>query len=290
MRGFFRSRSFKALVAAVVVLCAVIVYSLALNSNGFSAGTSSMVGLFTTPMQWLVSLGGESLESLTANAREVEALQDQLAEMQKELDRKNQELSDYYTIKKENDDLKNYLGLKEQNTDWEFVNATVVARDTSDLFYGMTINKGSLAGVQPGDPVITSSGLVGRVTKVSTTYAKVESIYHPEVSVSVLDVRTEEIGVLTGDKQYADRGLMQMKYLDTKTLVAEGDLVVTTGMGGVFPANVVIGSVKELTTSDIDISRIAVIRPAADIMETTSVMVITSFTGQGETMDQVTGK
>lgn len=287
MKGFFRSRSFKVLTAAAVVMCAAIIYTSVLSGGGLSSGTSSLVGLFTTPMQWLVSLGGESLGSLTANAKEVKELQKELDELQKELDKKNQELSDYYTVKKQNDELKEYLGLREQHTDWEFVDATVVARDTNELFYGLTINKGSLAGIQPGDPVITSSGLVGRVSKVSTTYAKVETLYHPEVSVSVLDVRTEEIGILTGDKKYADRGLIQMKYLDTKTAVAADDLIVTTGMGGVYPADLVIGTVKEVITSDIDISKIAVIRPAAAIKNTTSVMVITSFTGQGETMEDV---
>jgi rod shape-determining protein MreC len=79
-----------------------------------------------------------------------------------------------------------------------------------------------------------------------------------------------------------------MKHLDTRTTVTEGDLIVTTGLGGVFPANVVVGTVERLTDSDIDVSKVAWVRPAVDLQTVTSVMILTDFMGQGETMDGVT--
>lgn len=287
MKEFFRSRGFKLLATASIVLCAAMIYTAALGSGGMSSVTSSLVGLITTPMQWLSTVGSQSLNDLTANAKEVQAMQEKLNALQNELDEKNEQLSDYYELQRQNEELRKYLDLRDEHSDWTFVDAAVVGRDTNELFYGFTINKGSLAGIHAGDPVITASGLVGRVEKVSTTYAKVTTIFHPEVSVSVLEPRTGEIGVLSGDKLYADSGLVQMKFLDAKTELRAGDLIIASGMGGVYPQKLIIGTVQEVVGSRIDVSKTAIVRPAADIQNTTAVMVITSFTGKGETMDNL---
>ncbi len=285
MKSFFRSRGFRLLAAAAALLCAAMIYTAALGKGGLASATSSFVGLFTTPMQWLASIGGERLDSLTADARKVREMQEQLDELRQQLDQRNQQLADYYNIKKENDDLKSYLDIKDAHADWQFQPAVIVGRDTNELFSGFTINKGAASGIHAGDPVITDSGLVGRVAKVGTTYAKVETIYHPDVQVSTISSRTEEIGVLVGDKVYADQNLVQMEYLDPKTAIAPGDLIVTSGKGGVYPQQIIIGTVQEVIQSKVDVSLTALVRPAVDLDRITSVMVITSFTGQGETMD-----
>lgn len=289
MKSFFHSRGFRLLAAAVALLCAAMIYTAALGEGGLSSATSSVVGLFTTPMQWLASIGGERLSNLTADVRKVQEMEQEIDELRRELDERNRQLSDYYEIKKQNDDLKEYLDIKDVHQDWAFVPATIVGRDTNELFSGFTVNKGAVSGVRAGDPVITESGLVGRVSKVGTTYAKVETIYHPDVQVSVISSRTEEIGVLCGDKIYADQNLVQMQYLNPKTSVQAGDLIVTSGKGGVYPQKIVIGTVQQVIQSRTDISLTALVRPAVDLDSITSVMIITSFTGQGETMESLDG-
>lgn len=289
MKSFFHSRGFRLLAAAAALLCAAMIYTAALGEGGLSSATSSVVGLFTTPMQWLASIGGERLSNLTADVRKVQEMEQEIDELRRELDERNRQLSDYYEIKKQNDDLKEYLDIKDVHQDWAFVPATIVGRDTNELFSGFTVNKGAVSGVRAGDPVITESGLVGRVSKVGTTYAKVETIYHPDVQVSVISSRTEEIGVLCGDKIYADQNLVQMQYLNPKTSVQAGDLIVTSGKGGVYPQKIIIGTVQQVIQSRTDISLTALVRPAVDLDSITSVMIITSFTGQGETMESLDG-
>lgn len=289
MKSFFHSRGFRLLAAAAALLCAAMIYTAALGEGGLSSATSSVVGLFTTPMQWLASIGGERLSNLTADVRKVQEMEQEIDELRRELDERNRQLSDYYEIKKQNDDLKEYLDIKDVHQDWTFVPATIVGRDTNELFSGFTVNKGAVSGVRAGDPVITESGLVGRVSKVGTTYAKVETIYHPDVQVSVISSRTEEIGVLCGDKIYADQNLVQMQYLNPKTSVQAGDLIVTSGKGGVYPQKIIIGTVQQVIQSRTDISLTALVRPAVDLDSITSVMIITSFTGQGETMESLDG-
>lgn len=288
MRRLHRGRSRKALVAVAVMLCVVAMYTAWMGHNGHSNGLSNVMGIVATPLQQLVTWGQNRLDGLVLGPGEAAALEKQVTELQEELNRKNKELADYYTVKRENEMLRAYLELKQLHDDWKMVEATVIGQDSSDPFGGIVLNKGSIAGVQPGDPVITDGGLVGRVVRVSATYAKVMLLTHPELGISAQAPRTGETGIVTGDKRMGDQQLVQMKHLDTRTLVAVGDLVITTGLGGVFPAGVIVGTVERMTDSDVDVSKVALVRPAVDLRTVTSVMILTDFMGQGETMDGVT--
>ncbi len=287
MKDFFRTRGFKMLIVAVIVLLGAIGYTASIG--GFSSITSSIIGLFSTPMQDLAGEGGDKVQDVIDqnDPRTLQELRDQIAELEKQVAEKNTQLVDYYSIKKENEQLKKYLDLKDLNPDWEFVSASVVGRDPNEEFYGFTINKGTLAGVQAGDPVITESGLVGRVIKVGATYAKVATIFSPEVRVAAISAQTGDTGILVGDKKMADQNLVQLTALDPKATVQQGELIVTSGMGGVFPANIVIGTVQSVATGTLDISLTAVLDPASEIQSVKDVFVITSFLGQGETMDSL---
>lgn len=287
MKDFFRTRGFKMLVVAVVILLVAVGYTASIG--GFSSLTSSIVGLFATPMQDLAGEGGDKVQdAIDQNDPEtLQELRDKIDELEKQLAEKNTQLVDYYTVKKENEQLKKYLDLKDLNPDWEFVSASVVGRDPNEEFYGFTINKGSLAGVEPGDPVITESGLVGRVSKVGATYSKVETIFDPDVQVAAISAKTGDTGILTGDKKLADQNLVQLTSLDPKAAVQQGELIVTSGLGGVFPSGIVIGTVQSISTGSIDISLTAVLEPASEIQSVKEVFVITSFLGQGETMDSL---
>lgn len=289
MKEFFHTKGFKMLVVAVVVLLGAIDYTASIG--GFSSLTSSIVGLFSTPMQDIAGEGGDKVQDAIDrnDPRTLQELRDRIGELEKQLAEKNTQLVDYYSIKKENEQLKKYLDLKDLNPDWEFVSASVAGRDPNEEFYGFTINKGSLAGVQAGDPVITESGLVGRVTKVGATYAKVATIFNPDVQVAAISAKTGDTGILTGDKKLADQNLVQLTSLDPKAAAQKGELIVTSGMGGVFPANIVIGTVQSIGTGSLDISLTAVLQPASAIQNVKDVFVITSFLGQGETMNSLNG-
>lgn len=286
MRDFFRTRGFKMLVVAVVVLLCAVGYTASLG--GLSSLTSSIVGLFTTPMQ---QLAGEGADAINPDDGEtMQSLREKNEQLMKELAEKNTQLVDYYTVKKENEQLKKYLDLKDQNPDWQFVSATVVGHDPNEQFYGFTINKGSIAGVKAGDPVITENGLVGKVVRVGATYAKVATIFSPQVNAAAIGAESGDSGILTGDKELADQNLVQMTSIDPKAALQTGELVVTSGMGGIFPANIVIGTVERIGTGAQDISLTAVLRPASEIQSVKNVFVITSFLGQGETMDSLEGE
>ena len=130
------------------------------------------------------------------------------------------------------------------------------------------------------DPVITESGLVGIVSEVGITHAKVLTILDATVNIGVVDAQTREIGVSGGDLNLADDGLLRVDYLPRDSKAQAGDIVSTTGVGGIYPRGIVVGIIKELLPDSKGLSLYAVTEPPVDIRDVENVLVITSFAGQ----------
>ncbi len=277
MREFFRSRSFKILAAVVLILLGVVLYTASVG-NTF---TASLFGLVSTPMQQISQSGVEAAQGVVGG-KSADQLKAENEQLRKELDDRNQKLVDHYKIKAENEQFRQYLELKKDNTDFKFTEATRIVNSPEEYFYGFTIDKGSLQGVAAGDPVITASGLVGYVTEVGATYARVKTILDASISVGAHDVRTRDGGVVSGTLELSDQGLTKMRYISNQHQMQVDDLVITSGLGGIYPYGLVIGKIKEIKPEEHSISLYALIEPVVDIQKVTDVFVITEFEGQGE--------
>lgn len=108
----------------------------------------------------------------------------------------------------------------------------MVARDPDDRFYSFTIDRGSLSGIEPLDPVVTADGLVGVVREVGVNYSKVVTILDVWIDVGARDVRTRDIGIVTGSVDLAADGKCRLNYLPRESGAAPGDIVVTSGHRG----------------------------------------------------------
>ena len=170
--------------------------------------------------------------------------------------------------------------LEETNPDYDFEPATVIGRDSTNRFYSFTIDKGSIHGVEPADPVITADGLVGIVWEVGLTYSHVSTILDISVEVGVYDISTRDSGIVTGDISLSASELCKLKFLPKESGIASGNLIVTSGIGGVFPKDLPVGNVKSIEVDSSGLSLTAVISPSADIENVTDVLVIKSFNGQ----------
>ena len=178
--------------------------------------------------------------------------------------------------------LREYLEIKEEHSDFSFASASVIGRDTAERFYSFTIDAGSEAGIEKFDPVITSDGLVGLVSEVGKNYAKVLTILDTTIEVGAYDIRTRDIGTTSGDITLARNGQLRLNMLPKDCTVSQGDLIYTTGYGGLYPKDLAIGEVTEIHTDSSGMSMYAVIDPLSDIETVKDVLVITSFEGQGE--------
>lgn len=281
MKDYFHSNGFKVLIAVIFIMFGLMLYTASVNSSIFS----NLLGFLSTPMQKVSTVVTNNATVTTQNAtRSADTLEAENAALKKEINELRNQLIDYYQIKKENEQQKSYLELKKDNPDFQFVSASVVGRDPNELFYGFTVDKGSLSNIKVNDPVITDAGLVGYVSSVSSTFCKVTTILSPDTGVGAIDPVCGDTGVVSSNKKLADQGLAKMGFLSAGTKVQAGDIIITSGLGGIYPKKLPIGKVKEVKNEDVDVSLYAVIEPFVDVKTVHDVFIITHFEGQGEIM------
>lgn len=276
MRDFFESKAFKILLGIAVFLAGMMAYAGA--NNRLSAAPQEMLGVVLQPFQWVtaqVSAGAGALWEKYTSFDEVQAENEALREENKalkdqmvEFDRMQAELRAYQSLEE----------IQQDNPTTVYESAFVIGRDTLDSFGGFTINKGTLAGIQKGDTVVSDEGyLVGVVREADAASCKVMTVLHPSFAAAAVVSRTRDNGILCGNADYAENGLCTMTSLSRETTAGLGDLIITTGLGGVYPPDVLVGTVGELVPDSSGKSVVAVVRPGADVLDLTHVFVITDY-------------
>lgn len=278
MQKFFKSWYFK-------VLCGLLVLALALMIRAAASGSadvffSQTLSVLSQPFLKFSSSISSSVDNFLDRFARSEEVYLENEALKEEIRQLNEKLVEYESIKRENEQFREFLELKENNPDYDFETATVIGRDSQSRFASFTIDKGSLDGVEKADPVITSDGLVGIVWEVGLTYSHVRTILDIAVEAGVYSISTRDSGIVSGDISLSSKGLCKLKYLPKNSGVAAGELVVTSGIGGVFPKNLVVGTVKSVSLDQNGLSLTAEIEPAADIMNVTDILVIKHFKGQ----------
>ena len=280
MNRFVKTTWFKICVAVFVLLFALLIFAAA--SKKGSSPLSSVFGRVAEPVSSVSASLGNTFARLTSGIRSKTAYQEEIKELKKEIISYQRELADYEQLKQQNELYQNALGVKEKNSDFEFVYASVIGRDAADVYTSFTLSKGSNDGVAVNDPVICGDGqLVGVVSKVAKTYCVVSTILDPNVSVSVYEIRTRETGYVSNTTILSEGGLLKVSGLSRNTSVTAGGLVCSSGVGGVYPKDLVVGTVKEVKDDDHTISSYLIVVPTMEIKDIEDVLIITSFEGQG---------
>ncbi len=277
MRFFLRSRQFKIILA---ILCAVAVLTTGFAIIGRMSPQTNIASTISAPFVNLFTNVSGIVNDFFDNYNDGSKLSIENSELKAEINSLQQKIADYEEITEQNEFYKGYLGIKDSNPDFTFCDAVLVSRDSNDIFGSFTINKGSLSDIQKYDPVITDAGIVGYVTEVGLTSCKVTTILSPDITLGALDNRTHDSGIITGTLAFAQNGFCRFSNLARSCTVAVGDYVITSGEG-IFPEGLLIGSVNNIGVDENNNSIYAEIKPFADISELRSVMVITSFEGQG---------
>lgn len=282
MKAFFRSKNFIVLAAVTIVLVAILIYSACTGGTGIA----NLFGAVATPMQKVSTVVTNNAQTGLSNAtRSYDDLVAENEQLKKQVNDLNQQLVDYYDYKQENEQLRNYLGLKKDHPDYQLVSAAVIGRDPNNLFHTFTVDKGSNTGIKVNDPVITDKGVVGWVSKVNAMYCQVTTILSPDTGIAAVDKINRESGVISSNLQLTDQGLIKLGLLETGTTVKNGDLIVTSGIGGKFPKDLLIGKAVEVKNEENDVSLYATVDPFVDIKSVRDVVIITGFNGQGEMME-----
>lgn len=277
MRFFFKSRKFKT--AAVITAIVLIISVIARIAGGILSPQSNLLGTLIAPFQKIATSVSNSIQDFSKKLGSNEALILENAQLLEQLNELNGKIADYDEIQKQNEFYKNYLGIKEAHPDYQFCDAVLISRDTTDVFGGFTIDKGSLQGIEQYDPVITDAGLIGYVTSVGLTSSKVITVLDPQISVAAVDSRTGDAGIISGNLAVVEKGYTKLGNLQRTAAVAVGDYIVTAG-GGVFPEGLLIGKIKSISQEEYTSVLYAEIEPFVNLSEIRQVMVITDFTGR----------
>ena len=276
MKDFFDTWKFKILVIVAVFLVGIMAYA---GANGrLTAAPQELLSVVLTPLQKVTSALSGGAASVWEKYTSIDGVMDRNEQLEAENAELRQQMVDYDRIKAENDAYKALARIQDTNSEASYVSAFVIGRDPLDEFGGFTLDQGSTDGVAVNDAIISDRGyLLGVVVEVDATSCKVMTILHPSFNAAGVISRTRENGIITGSADYAADGQCVLTNLDRATEARKGDQVITTGLGGVFPANLLVGTVQEVVPEQSGKSSSAVILPGADPRTVKHVFIITEY-------------
>ena len=276
MKDFFDTWKFKILVGIAVFLAAIMAYA---GANGrLTAAPQEILSVAVAPFQRAAAAVSNGVFSLWEKYTNIDAILEENEKLTTENAELRGQMVDYDKLKAENEAYKALTNIQEQHPEMSYVSSFVIGRDPLDSFYGFTLDKGSLDGVEANDAITSDEGyLLGVVTEVDLTSCKVMTILHPSFNAAGVVSRTRDNGIITGSADYAAEGLCILSNLSRGTLTKANDQVITTGLGGVFPPDVLVGVVQELVPEASGKSTIAVIKPGADPRTVKHVFIITNY-------------
>ena len=254
-----------------VAFCGMIIYSLQSDANGISSSVSTVV----SPLQKIVyNINSRVKETVDffLNFSEVKLENEELKEKNTKL---ANELIEYESLKDEVERLREALNFTESKNNYNYVGVNIIGYSGSSLSDGYIIDKGSNDGIAKNMVVVSSKGLVGKVTKVSSNFAIVQSILNENIAVAVMDQQTREAtGVLQGLSDKKDNNMTVVYNLPISSDVKEGDIIITSGLGKIYPKEIPVGTVVSVEEDNVKVMKSAVVEPFVNFNELEELFVV----------------
>ncbi|MEH6936651.1 rod shape-determining protein MreC [Bacillus sp. JJ664] len=273
MPQFFQNKRLMIVLAAIILLVALLGYSLRNNRNlsipeQFIKDTVSLTEkVFNKPAQYIAGFFN-NISDLKDTYKENQILKSKL-DKYVELSVREKELE------KENKELKDLIGYTKDLSDYESIQATVTIRDPDKWQQIITIDKGSTNGVEKEMAVVTAKGLIGKVKNVSKFSSTVQLLSASDrtnrISAKIQQKNTV-FGLIEGYD--VEKQTLLFKRIPSNAKVKKGQTVVTSGLGGVFPKSLVIGKVEEIEPDEHGLTQTAYIKPQADFNDINHVIVV----------------
>lgn len=277
MKDFFSKNGIWILLVAVIVT--VTMAALSAFGTGVATPLQDAAGVISAPFRAGFSAVTNWVDDRIRFADDYDALKKENAALKEKVAKLEEENRQAQADSAENKRLRELLNLRPQERNLQFESAMVVDHTSSNWTRTLTLNKGSSMGIAPKDCVINSEGyLVGVITEVGTNWSTVLTTIDTDFEIGASVFRTGEAAIASGDFNLMGEGLLKLNYISSESALLNGDLVLTSGLGGYYPEGLVIGSVEEVITDDSGAMDYALLTPAVNFDELTEVFVITDFT------------
>ncbi|RHW40633.1 rod shape-determining protein MreC [Neobacillus notoginsengisoli] len=289
MPQFFLNKRLIILLVSIIILVALIGFSLRERER------------LTWPEQfvkdstgWLQSLVSRPVQYVAGFIENVDDLQDTYSE-NKELKSRVEDIvrleSEVYRLKRENTELRDILGKTESLSQSDLIHASVMGRNPDRWNELIIINKGTSDNVKKNMAVITSKGLVGKIKTANDFSSTVQllSAMDPKNRISVVTQGDSEVfGFVEGFDD--EKKLLKVKKIPYEAKVKKGQIVITSGLGGVFPEGLLVGKIVEVEPDQYGLNQIALVKPEADFYGIREVMVVKRLMMKPDRNDMVDDK
>lgn len=271
----------KILYICLSVLCVILVV-LSFKFTDRFATVKTALGDFVTPMQ----RGINSVGRYISEKAELLYSKKSLLEENEELRQKLNDLNyDNKILAHENTELENYrelYKLDKKYPDYPKVAARVISRDGNNWFHVFTIDKGKKDGIQVDMNVISGNGLVGIISEVGNSYAKVRAIIDDKSNVSAMFEATGETCMVKGNLESIYHGYIDVEMISNSAKIKEGDEIVTSHVSDKFLQGLSVGYVKDIVSDESAQTKTAHLTPSVNFDQLENVLVITQLKDNSE--------
>lgn len=270
MSSFFRKRGVQvaAVITAAVLICTAIAHF------GGSNPVSVIARTILSPFQNGVAYITDKVKDTMDFIREMKSYKDENERLIGEINELKKQNRDVTNYREENERLKEMLEMKESMIGYSTIAASVIAYSSNYKYDTLQISKGSLAGVCEGNAVITPDGVVGKVIETGPTWSVVSTILNPDSAMGVKVSRTGDVAVVEGDDEIYARNYCKMTFIDKGSNLIVGDILETSGSGGIYPPGLSVGAIREINADAMGNLNYATVEPLVDFNKLYDVLVI----------------
>ena len=277
MKNFLKEHGLWVLFAAAVIAVALACMSF-FSTN--SAPLTNLAGTIASPFRAAYTAVADWFSDKQKYYQDYTALEEENAELKQRIAEMEEAVRQAESLKEENENYRDLLNLQQSRRDLtsDMESAYITEHEVTNWTSSLTLNKGTANGVDVGDCVMDANGaLVGLVSKAGYNWCTVLTIVDTDTSIGAQVFRTKDLGVAEGDFSLMRQGRLRLNYLGADCQLLAGDLVLTSGLGGYLPSDLVIGTVEEVQMDDSGATSYAVLVPKVDFDSLNQVFIIKSF-------------
>lgn len=267
----FKNKLAVTIVVLSVAFLGIIIFSLKSNSSVISSGVGSVI----SPLQKIIYNANDKLKEsfdFFINFSKVKQENKELAAKNAELEN---QLIEYNRMKDENTRLREMFDYSEAHQNYNYLGCNIVGYSGGNISNGYIIDKGINDGVKKDMIVITPAGLVGKVTKSESNYSIVQTILNENIAVaSMVESTRETTGILQGATDNKNKNIAILSNIPIDSEIKEGDVILTSGLGGMYPQEIRIGEVVSVEVDSVGIMKKAVVKPYVDFNKLEELFVV----------------